>query len=107
MASHLAVVSATRKKKHGAKATHLHPVRRMTIEPDTDGGGFHSETEMHPPEQNGENSMYSPGEVMKKSHSNYAALQKHVKGTLNLKTDGEEGNGMTDPGSAEDAEDKE
>lgn len=101
MAGHLAVVSATKKKMHHVK--HAHPVRRMTISP-TDNGGFTSETEMHPPPQT-ENGPYMPPETVTGAHANGAQMMKHVKAMM-LKTDEQEGNGMTDPGSAEDAEDK-
>lgn len=106
MAGSLSVVSAKRTKKHGAKMTHAHPVKRMTIEP-TDNGGFNTSTEMHAPPQNA-NDPYSPGEVMTGAHGNFAALQKHIKGALKLKTDAEEqgeGEGPGgDPGSNNAAE---
>ena len=104
MPSHIAVVSASRKKM-GKKFKHAHPVRSHTIEP-TDNGGFTSTTQYHPPQQN-ENDPYMPGQTATGAHANLAQAMKHAKGVLALKTDAAEGNGMTDPGSAEDAEDKE
>lgn len=106
MPSHVAVVSASRVKKHGKRREHAHPVREMRIKP-ADNGGFTSETEMHPPPQDGENSMYQPGQILTGAHKSAADLMKHVKSTMVLKDDQQEGNGMTDPGSAEDVEDKE
>ena len=106
MPSHVAVVTASRKKSHGKKREHAHPVRSHTILP-ADNGGFTSTTEYHPPPQDGENSMYSPGRTETGAHASLAAAMKHAKGVLQLKSDAAEGNGMTDPGSAEDAEDKE
>jgi hypothetical protein len=107
MAGSMAVVTATRKKMHGAKGKHPHPVRSMRIEP-SDNGGFSTTTELHPPEQKGENSMYAPGETVTTAHSNYAGMAKHVKDMLKLKTDAEEqgpGEGKGgDPGDSEDAE---
>lgn len=108
MARHIAVVSAKSKHgKMGKKMKHAHPVRRLTIEP-TDNGGFSTSTEMHPVGGENENDMYSPGQTMTGAHPNFAALQKHVKGALNLKTDAEEqGPGEEpggDPGSSMDAE---
>ncbi|MFP5227569.1 MAG: hypothetical protein ACLGXA_08045 [Acidobacteriota bacterium] len=104
----MAVVTAKMKKKgHGKAGKHAHPVRRMTITP-TDNGGFSTETEMHPPMQKGENSMYQPGETVTGAHASFPALQKHVKDMLKLKTDAEEqGPGEEpggDPGDDEDAE---
>ena len=104
MSGHLSVVSA-KMKKGGKPKKHAHPVKRMVIQP-TDNGGFSTETEMHPPEPKGERDMYMPGQTMTGAHKDFAALKKHVGEMLNLKTDEQEGNGMTDPGSAEDAEDK-
>ena len=105
MAGSLAVVSAKMKSKHGKMKKHAHPVRRMSITP-TDNGGFSTETEMHPPESKGSQDMYQSGAVMTGAHKDFGALKKHVNDMLNLKTDEQEGNGMTDPGSAEDTEDK-
>ena len=105
MPSHVAVVTASRKKSHGKKAAHAHPVRSHTIMP-ADNGGFTSTTDYHPPPQN-ENDPYSPGKTETGAHASLAAAMKHAKGVLQLKTDAAEGHGMIDPGSAEDAEDKE
>jgi len=104
MAGNLSVVSA-KMKKGGKLKKHPHPVKRMVIQP-TDNGGFSTETEMHPPESKGSQDMYQPGAVMTGAHKDFSALKKHVNDTLNLKTDEQEGNGMADPGSAEDVEDK-
>ena len=105
MAGSLSVVKASRVKRHGKKMEHAHPVRSHTISP-ADNGGFTSETQYHP-EPQGENDPYSPGKSVTGAHASLAAAMKHAKGVLGLKSDEAEGNGMTNPGSAEDGEDKE
>jgi len=105
MASHLAVVSGKMRKGGKASKKHAHPVKHMSITP-TDNGGFVTEHTMHPPESKGSQDMYQPGETMTAAHPNVAQMLKHVKGVMALKNDEQEGNGMTDPGSAEDVEDK-
>lgn len=97
MAGSLSVVKATRKKSHGMKREHSHPVRSHTIEP-TDNGGFTSTTQYHP-EPQGENDPYSPGKAITGAHANLAQAMKHAKGVLDLKDDKAEGNGMSDPGT--------